>query len=115
MCGLVEIQLRFGVTYCLHLQVRRVSQANSQEEAGREQKSVLLATFLVGFFLDPEDGGSMFLRNVSELLPNYTASHPFRTVAGCLLSLTAPTARDAPLCRQLLVRSRGESHISPFI
>jgi hypothetical protein len=27
---------------------------------------------------DPEGGGSMFLRNVGELLPNYTASHTRR-------------------------------------
>jgi hypothetical protein len=32
----------------------------------------------VASIIYPEDGGSMFLRNVSEYLRDYTASHPRR-------------------------------------
>jgi hypothetical protein len=32
--------------------------------------------FLFGLFLDSVDGGGTFLRNVGELLPGYTESHP---------------------------------------
>jgi hypothetical protein len=39
---------------------------------------LILAGYLLGLFLDPEDGGSTFLRNVSELLSNYTVLHPRR-------------------------------------
>jgi hypothetical protein len=31
-----------------------------------------------GFFLNPEDGSSTFLRNVGEFLSDYTALHPKR-------------------------------------
>jgi hypothetical protein len=34
--------------------------------------------FLLGLFVDPEDGGNMFLRNVSWLPADYTALHPRR-------------------------------------
>jgi hypothetical protein len=37
-------------------------------------KVLKAVTCLVGF--RPEDGGSMFLRNFGELLPDYLASHP---------------------------------------
>jgi hypothetical protein len=33
---------------------------------------------LLGLLFNPEDGDSMFLRNVSKLLPHYLASHPTR-------------------------------------
>jgi hypothetical protein len=36
------------------------------------------AAFLLGLFLDPEDGGHMFLRNVGFLSTNYTALSPRR-------------------------------------
>jgi hypothetical protein len=39
-------------------------------------KVLLLAFGLLGLIFDPEDGGSTFLRNISELLPEHTASHP---------------------------------------
>jgi hypothetical protein len=31
---------------------------------------------LLGLLFDPEDGGSMFLQNTGELLPNYMVEHP---------------------------------------
>jgi hypothetical protein len=34
------------------------------------------AGFILGSLFDPEDGGSTSLRNVGELIPNYTALHP---------------------------------------
>jgi hypothetical protein len=33
---------------------------------------LLLTVFLLGFFSSPKDGGNMFLRNVGELLSDYT-------------------------------------------
>jgi hypothetical protein len=48
---------------------------NSKHPAGR----VVLAACLFGLLLDPEDGGSKFLRNVGKLQPDYTASHPKNT------------------------------------
>jgi hypothetical protein len=38
----------------------------------------LHAGFLVGFFFNPENGGDMFLRNVSRFSTNYTALYPRR-------------------------------------
>jgi hypothetical protein len=35
--------------------------------------------FLLGVFLDPEDGGDMFLRNVGGLSTDYTALCPTAT------------------------------------
>jgi hypothetical protein len=36
----------------------------------------LLVGFLLSLFSDREDGGDIFLRNVSEFLPNYTVLQP---------------------------------------
>jgi hypothetical protein len=45
--------------------------SNSNQE---ESDHILLSASLLVF--DIEDGGSMFLRNVSELAPDYLALHP---------------------------------------
>jgi hypothetical protein len=37
---------------------------------------LLLAYFLLALLFDPEDGGSIFLKKVAELLSEYTALHP---------------------------------------
>jgi hypothetical protein len=37
---------------------------------------LLFADYLLGLLFNTEDGDSVFLRNVCELLPDYTASHP---------------------------------------
>jgi hypothetical protein len=34
----------------------------------------LLVSYFLGLLFRPEDGGNMFLENVSKLLPDYTAS-----------------------------------------
>jgi hypothetical protein len=51
------IQVHRGETHCLHFQGRRVSQAS----------------WLLCLLLDPENGDSIFLRNVGELPLDYTA------------------------------------------
>jgi hypothetical protein len=53
-CSLVEVHGRFGGSYSCHL---------------------LLACFFPGLPFDPENGGSMFLRNVRKILPDYKALH----------------------------------------
>jgi hypothetical protein len=30
----------------------------------------------LGLFFEPEDGGNVFLKNISKALPGYMASHP---------------------------------------
>jgi hypothetical protein len=35
---------------------------------------------VLGLLFYPDDGGSAFLRNIGELLPDYTVSHPIRQV-----------------------------------
>jgi hypothetical protein len=66
LCSPVELQGRFGGTYCIHLQSRRVSEASSRRPLP-----------LSCLHLDSEDGSSKFFRNVSEL-PYYTTLHPRR-------------------------------------
>jgi hypothetical protein len=41
-------------------------------------KNALLASCSFGILYDPGDGGNTFLRNASELLLDYMASHPRR-------------------------------------
>jgi hypothetical protein len=57
----VEVNGRSGRTYCLHLQRRGVSQASEQQDA-------------VGYFEWLTLPSSTFLRNVGEILPDYTSS-----------------------------------------
>jgi hypothetical protein len=59
------IHRRFGRTHCLHFEGRRLHQASSKED-------------LLDLLVDPEDGRSSFLRNVNELLPDYTVSQLIR-------------------------------------
>jgi hypothetical protein len=47
-CSLVGVHSRFGGTNCLHLQVRRVSQARNQQEA-----AFLISCCLLDLLLDP--------------------------------------------------------------
>jgi hypothetical protein len=52
--------------YFHHLQGQRVSQACNTQAACKES----LACCLLRLFFDPEDGGSIFLQNISKLLPD---------------------------------------------
>jgi hypothetical protein len=52
---------------------------------------LLLAGFLIGSFFEPEVGGSTFLCNVSELVPNY--AHSFISKKA---GLSIATALNAP-------------------
>jgi hypothetical protein len=70
-CSLVEFYWRLDGTYGLHLQARRVSQ-------GKQRSLFQLAFPEFGLLFDPDDGGSIFLRNAIKLLPYYiSASHPW--------------------------------------
>jgi hypothetical protein len=60
-CGPVD-QRRFGGTYCLSLQCRKI----------KEDRAVLL-----GVLFDAKDRGSTLLRNVEESLPDYRPEAPF--------------------------------------
>jgi hypothetical protein len=74
-CSPVELKRRFGGVYCRHPQAPRVSQA-------RNQHLLFTSCLLVGLYFGPETGGSTLLRNVCELLPDYTASQPRRQYVG---------------------------------
>jgi hypothetical protein len=56
-CSSVEVHGHFRGMCCLNL------------------PTLLLAGCLIGFFVEPEDEGSIFLRNMGDL-PDYTALHP---------------------------------------
>jgi hypothetical protein len=51
---------------CLGLHDQSASQAKPRHLAG----------YLFGLLFDPEDGGSTFLQNTNELLPDFTVSYP---------------------------------------
>lgn len=70
-CTPVEFRRLFARTYCLHLHGWRVSQVLSEQEWR-------------GF--TTYDGNSMFLQNVRELPPDYTALHPDSLFEGLLLA-----------------------------
>jgi hypothetical protein len=55
--------------YRLHLQGPRISQTRNQREAGRKQRRLLHAGFLLGLF--DVDESDMFLRNVFCLSADY--------------------------------------------
>jgi hypothetical protein len=58
VCSQVEVHQHFRGTYWLHLQSWRVLQARNQQQAE---------------LFSHEDGRSTFLRNITGLVPNYTA------------------------------------------
>jgi hypothetical protein len=74
LCSLVEVYWHFRGMYCLHLQGVRVSKGRKCHAASIHSLCFLLACCLLGLLFGPEDGGSLFLQNVSKPLPYYTAS-----------------------------------------
>jgi hypothetical protein len=63
----LEINQHFKGSCHLHLQGQRLSQVRNQNEADTKQDThcLLDASFLLSFVFDPEDGGHMFLQNIS--------------------------------------------------
>jgi hypothetical protein len=62
--------------------------------------SRLSINFLLGSFLDPEDGGDMFLRNVSCLSTDYTALCPRRHIfITTAVGTSDPIQQHFPACR----------------
>jgi hypothetical protein len=81
LCSLIEVSQHFGGTYYLHLQ--SVNRARNQEYSC----CLRLAGCLLGLLFDSEYGGSTFLRNVRELVPDFTASHPRRLLSPLIILL----------------------------
>jgi hypothetical protein len=72
-CSSLKVNRRFGGTYILHLQARRIIQARNQQPATYFHTGVLLSSFF-----DPENGGDMLHRNVGWHSTDYTALYPRR-------------------------------------
>jgi hypothetical protein len=60
----MKVHRRFGLSPTLGL---KVSQITTQKKE--------IVGCLLGLLFDHEDGGDTFLRNISEFLPDYKASH----------------------------------------
>jgi hypothetical protein len=60
------------VRYYLDLQCQKVSQARTQQKL-----AICFAGFMADLLFDPDDGGSMFLKNVG-LPPDYMILEPRR-------------------------------------
>jgi hypothetical protein len=58
----LKVNRRFGATYRLNLQGRKIRRAKNQPKA--ELATFYYAGFLLGLFFEPEDGSDMFLRKV---------------------------------------------------
>jgi hypothetical protein len=77
---------RFGGTYCLHFQDEKAAGSacfltwpeDSVTTSGFVCHLLSRWFFLLGLFLDPEDGGDMFLRNFDSLLTEYMSLYPRR-------------------------------------
>jgi hypothetical protein len=87
------VNRRFEWTYYLCPHGRRISQARkklSRKAVGKAHINIrcrcfLLASCFIGL-LDPEDGGSKFLRNDDKFISEYTASHSRRQM--CFTAVT---------------------------
>jgi hypothetical protein len=65
LCSPWKISRHFWGTAHLHVQGQRISKARNQHESRSQAGLCFHAGFLFGLFFDPEDGGDMFLQNVS--------------------------------------------------
>jgi hypothetical protein len=82
----VEVYWRFGETYCLHLQGRRVrkkQETTSSFPSLRQNQFFVSRLAVLGLQFDPEDGGNIFPRNVDQIISNYTASVRIRLLFFC--------------------------------
>jgi hypothetical protein len=72
--------------HCFNVQVdgtyrNHCAKPRKQHEVGNKQSCacyLLHAGFLLGLLFDPEDGGTIFLRNIGWLSVDYTALYPRR-------------------------------------
>jgi hypothetical protein len=64
-CSPLKVNRRFGGTYQLHLQGRKINPGRYQRERKWQAELDFHAGVLLGLFLDPEDGTGIFLQNVS--------------------------------------------------
>jgi hypothetical protein len=82
------------------------SQRDVSEEESRA--SCLLNDLLLGSLFNPQDGGDMFLRNVSRLSTNYTTLYPRRHNSWTLkLSLYLDTSQPIKLMQSSKYRFKG--------
>jgi hypothetical protein len=66
----------WDVTSCSQVEVPNISEHRT---AGPSSICGLLPpVYFLGALLETDDGVSTFLRNISKLVPHYTASHPRR-------------------------------------
>jgi hypothetical protein len=77
LCSPLSVDWRFGGTYRLHHQGRKISWARNQRES-RWQEGGFHAGFFLSLFSGPEDGGDMILRNVGWHSAHYKALYPRR-------------------------------------
>jgi hypothetical protein len=84
-CSPLKVNRHFGGTYRLHLQGRRIRQARYQRESRCQAEFYFKAGFLLVLFLDPEDGGDMFIRNICWLSTDYTAIYSRRQYSSNLI------------------------------
>jgi hypothetical protein len=93
LCSPLRVHTLFGGVYRLHLQCQIISQARDQLCI----PSSFILAFLFGLFVDPEDGGDMFPRNIGLLSTYY--SHIYWALG--ILSLKKPgrEADHPPLTR----------------
>jgi hypothetical protein len=56
-------------------------------ERGSPLAAPCVCLLLAWLLFDPEDGGTMFLQNISKLFPDYTVSHPRRYCTSFIMSL----------------------------
>jgi hypothetical protein len=73
-CSLVEVYRRFEGPSVMFYFEEKVQQGNKEEANRIYEQFVCLLVLL----FDSEEGGSAFLRNVGNFLPDYTASRPRR-------------------------------------
>jgi hypothetical protein len=66
-CSPLKVNRLFGGKYWLHLQDRRISKGRNRTKQTGCACYMLHYGFLPGLLFEPEDGGDMFVRNVTWL------------------------------------------------